>query len=238
MAAETRVRIAIVDPHELTMAGLTQILTQYRNPNFQVVPPERPNPQPDIVLYNVEQHHDGSHDPTLHALLRQSRSTIVATFREERGPGIESALGCGAHGAVSMTLPAEDLIQQVTETHYARRPVEQGAPPKGSCHSEVLRTGLTPRELEVLGLIGAGLTNQEIADQLCISLNTVKTYIRCAYQRLGTGRRSQAVIWVTHHGLTTPLRAVIPDYHDVAAGGGHRCNGARIEPHTTRGKDE
>ena len=217
-AAETRLRIAIIDPHELTTAGLTQILTRCRNPNFRVVPPEHPNPQADIVLYNVEQRHDGSHDPRLHALLRQNRSTIIATFRTEPWPGVDSALGCGAHGAVSMTLPAEDLIQQVTKAHHARRQDGQGPPPEGSCHSEIQRTGLTPRELEVLGLIGAGLTNQEIADQLHISLNTVKTYIRWAYQRIGTARRSQAVIWVTRHGLTTPVRVVASDYDDVAAG--------------------
>ena len=217
VAAQTRVRIAIIDPHELTVAGLTHVLSQCRNPHFQVVPPERPDPRADIVLYNVEQHRDGSHDPVLHSLLRRTRSTIIATFREEPRPGVESALGCGAHGAVSMTLPAEDFVEQVTETHQARRQGEEGAPPEGSCRSEVLRTGLTRRELEVLGLIGAGLTNQEIADQLDISLNTVKTYIRWAYGRIGAVRRSQAVIWVTRHGLTTPMRAVAPDYR-VAAG--------------------
>ena len=117
-----------------------------------------------------------------------------------------------------MTLPAEDLVKHLTETHHARRQDENGPPPASACQSEALRTGLTPRELEVLSLIGAGLTNQEIADRLYISLNTVKTYIRWAYQRIGTTRRSQAVIWVARHGLTTPLRAQAPDYDEAAAG--------------------
>jgi DNA-binding NarL/FixJ family response regulator len=216
-AAERCVRIAIIDPHELTVAGLTQVLTQCRSPHFRVVPPEHANPPADIVLYNVEQHSGGSHDPALHALIRQTRSTVIATFRDEPRMDVESALVCGAHGAVSMTLPADDLVKHLTETHRARRQGE-GPPPASSCQSEVLRTGLTPRELEVLSLIGAGLTNQEIADRLYISLNTVKTYIRWAYQRIGTTRRSQAVIWVARHGLTTPLPAQAPDYDEAAAG--------------------
>ena len=214
---ETCTQVAIIDPQELIVAGLTRVLTECRRPHFQVVSPERPNP-PDIVLYNVEQHHDGSHDPRLHVLRRQGRSTIIATFRGEPWPQVGSALACGAHGAVSLTLPVADVIRHVTEIHHACRQNEKGPPPASTCHSEAVRTGLTRRELEVLGLIGAGLTNQEIADRLYISLNTVKTYIRWAYQRIGTTRRSQAVIWVARHGLATPVRDVAPDYDDVVAG--------------------
>ena len=210
-AAETRFRVAIIDPHELTVAGLTQVLTRCRSPHFCVVPPELANPPADIVLYNVEQHADGTHDPALHALLRQTRSTVIATFRDDPCPRVESALACGVHGAVSMALPCEDLVEHLTETHRARCQDEKRPPPTSLCRPEALRTGLTPRELEVLGLIGAGLTNQEIADRLYISLNTVKTFIRCAYRRIGTTRRSQAVIWVARHGLTTPLREHAPD---------------------------
>ncbi len=218
MAAQTRVRTVILHPHELTAAGLTHVLTQSRSPHFHVVSPEHPDPQPDIVLYNAEHDLDGFHDPRWRALLRPTHSTIIATFQHERWRDGGSALGCGAHGAVSMRLPAEDLIKQVTKIHHARSHDEEQTPPEDACHPEVLRTGLTARELEVLGLIGAGLTNQEIADQLYLSVNTVKTYIRLAYRRIGTPRRSQAVAWVLRHGITTPVRSVAPEHHDVIAG--------------------
>ena len=117
-----------------------------------------------------------------------------------------------------MRLPAEALIKQVTKIHHARSHDEEQTPPEDACHPEVLRTGLTARELDVLGLIGAGLTNQEIADELYLSVNTVKTYIRLAYRRIGTPRRSQAVAWVLRHGITTPVRSVAPEHHDVIAG--------------------
>lgn len=54
---------------------------------------------------------------------------------------------------------------------------------------------LSKREREMITLISQGLSNQEIAETLFLSINSVKTYIRTAYHRIGATRRSQAVIW-------------------------------------------
>ncbi|WP_345520958.1 response regulator transcription factor [Nocardioides conyzicola] len=61
--------------------------------------------------------------------------------------------------------------------------------------------GLTGREVQVLALIAEGLTNQEIADRVYISINSVKTYIRAAYRKVGVNSRSQAAIWAMQHGI-------------------------------------
>ena len=61
--------------------------------------------------------------------------------------------------------------------------------------------GLTGREVEVLALIAEGLTNQEIADRVFISINSVKTYIRSAYRKIGVNSRSQAAVWGMQHGI-------------------------------------
>jgi DNA-binding NarL/FixJ family response regulator len=53
--------------------------------------------------------------------------------------------------------------------------------------------GVTPRELEILGLIAAGLSNREIADRLFVSENTVKTHSSRLFDKLGAKRRTQAV---------------------------------------------
>lgn len=57
----------------------------------------------------------------------------------------------------------------------------------------VASLGLTPRELEILELIAAGLSNREIAEQVFVSENTVKTHLSRVFDKLGARRRTQAV---------------------------------------------
>ena len=61
--------------------------------------------------------------------------------------------------------------------------------------------GLSAREAEVIALITQGLSNQEIAERAFLSINTIKTYIRTAYRKMGVARRSQAVVWGVQHGF-------------------------------------
>ena len=62
-------------------------------------------------------------------------------------------------------------------------------------------TGLSEREFEVLQLMAEGLSNQDIADQLCISLNTVKTHTSHIYQKLEVKRRTQAIQYAKILGI-------------------------------------
>jgi DNA-binding CsgD family transcriptional regulator len=64
---------------------------------------------------------------------------------------------------------------------------------KGPTRSRVER--LSKRELEIIWLISRGLSNQEIAEKLYLSINSVKTYIRSAYRRIDVSNRAHAVIW-------------------------------------------
>ena len=52
-----------------------------------------------------------------------------------------------------------------------------------------------------MALIANGLTNQDIAERAFVSLNTVKTYIRSAYRKIGVERRTQAVLWALENGF-------------------------------------
>lgn len=62
-------------------------------------------------------------------------------------------------------------------------------------------SGLTPRELEILGLIAEGLTNRQIGERLFVSENTVKTHSARVFEKLGVGRRTEAVKEGRRRGL-------------------------------------
>ena len=59
--------------------------------------------------------------------------------------------------------------------------------------SKLASLGITPRELEILELIAAGLSNKEIASRVFVSENTVKTHSSRVFEKLGAQRRTQAV---------------------------------------------
>lgn len=61
--------------------------------------------------------------------------------------------------------------------------------------------GITPRELEILGLVAQGLSNREIAGRLFVSENTVKTHCSRAFEKLGARKRMQAVQLGKEFGL-------------------------------------
>ena len=61
----------------------------------------------------------------------------------------------------------------------------------------------------MLALIAQGLSNQEIADGAFLSINSVKTYIRSAYRKIGVQRRTQAVLWATRNGFVPNRSRVI-----------------------------
>ena len=71
--------------------------------------------------------------------------------------------------------------------------------------------GLSPREAEIIALITQGLSNQEIADRIYVSINSVKTYIRSAYRKIDVTKRTQAVIWGIDNGFRPDsLRTIDP----------------------------
>jgi two-component system, NarL family, response regulator LiaR len=75
--------------------------------------------------------------------------------------------------------------------------------------------GLTEREAQVLAAIAGGRSNDQIAAELFLGVNTIKTYIRSAYAKIGVGTRPNAILWALGHGLGPAGVGRVEDDEDV-----------------------
>ncbi|MDG3010806.1 response regulator transcription factor [Rhodococcus sp. D2-41] len=116
---------------------------------------------------------------------------------------VSDALANGASGVVSKSLPAAQLVEALESVHRGDQqihPSHEGAKiVAGDWPGR--EEGLTQREAEVLALITQGLSNVEIAETSGLALNSIKTYIRSCYRRIGVSSRTQAVLWGFEHGF-------------------------------------
>lgn len=99
----------------------------------------------------------------------------------------------GARGWVPLRVGVEQIVSLVEDAAAGPRGWPDGWTDN--------RTGLSAREVQVVALIAEGLTNQEIADRVFVSINSVKTYIRSAYRKIGVNSRTQAAVWGMEHGI-------------------------------------
>jgi DNA-binding NarL/FixJ family response regulator len=125
---------------------------------------------------------------------------VIVLARDLRPDLASRALADGAVGSVSIDADAAAVVAEI------RSVAGTGYGTASEPHQLGWETDLTLREVQVLSAIARGLSNHEIADLLLISPNTLKSYIRHAYRKIGVGSRSQAVGWCLRHGFasTTP----------------------------------
>jgi DNA-binding NarL/FixJ family response regulator len=142
----------------------------------------------------------------------QPRIIILTTY--ELDEYLFEALQAGASGFLLKDVVPEELIRgvrvvaaggallapSVTQTLIA---AFAGAP-RLAPGAAVSLSGLTPREREILTLVGTGRSNAQIAAELFISENTVKTHVGRVFDKLGVHERVQAVIIAYDTGLVTP----------------------------------
>jgi DNA-binding CsgD family transcriptional regulator len=115
-----------------------------------------------------------------HRLVTESLRRLLAPYADR------AVIDCADPQETELTLmlPAEELPRALSR-------LQQVSPEQD--------VALTPREREVLTLVAEGLSNQEIAERLFVTSNTLKSYIRSAYRKVGVRTRAQAVRWMYEH---------------------------------------
>jgi DNA-binding NarL/FixJ family response regulator len=209
------ITVALVNDYDVVLAGLARMLDRYRDRAVIVeIDANEPVEEPvDIVLYDSFAQPESDRDEVA-ALVANPRSRRVVVYSWNLHPHlVENARRQGAHGYLSKTLSARDLVGALEAVH-AGEVVVCDPPPRRSRSAVGLdwpgRTeGLTDREAEILALITQGMSNAEVAELTFLSPNTVKSYIRAIYRKIGVASRTQAVLWGVEHGFT-------PDRHRIA----------------------
>lgn len=136
---------------------------------------------------------------------------VLTTYADDES--IIAALSAGATGYLTKDASKDDIrraIEAAAAGQSVLDPVVQAAlleaarSPVPSARPAVLPDGLTDREAEVLTLIAAGLSNQEIAGRLYVSEATVKTHVNRIFAKTRSRDRTAAAAYAHRHGLTAP----------------------------------
>ena len=199
------IRLAIVNDYDIVVAGVAGMLADYRD-RVAVVELDVAVPvvsDVDVILYDTFGQVQGD-GVDLEDLVHGGSAKVVIFSWNVQPDLVQRAIARGACGYLSKGLTAEEVVQGIEAVHAGEvvLPSTDRATPDDATGGWPGRDhGLSAREAEVLALITQGLSNQEIADRSYLSINSVKTYVRTAYRKIGVTRRSQAVAWGMRNGF-------------------------------------
>jgi len=212
-ASTSPISLALVDDYEVVLTGLAHMFDQYQD---RVVVAEIDMTMPisddvDIALYDSFAQPEADHDE-IKVLVdnRHARRVVVYTWNLHPEL-VDTALQKGASGYLSKTLTARELVDALEAIH-AGETVISPAPPKARSTIGLdwpgRPEGLTEREAEILALITQGKSNAEVAELTYLSKNSIKSYIRSTYRKIGVASRTQAVLWGIDHGFKPDHRRI------------------------------
>jgi DNA-binding NarL/FixJ family response regulator len=218
----TQISVVVVDDEPLIRSGLRAIINAEHDltvageagDGAEVLPVVR-RTRPDVVLMDVRMPAVDGIQATrllLDRLDPAPRVLVVTTF--ENDDYVYDALRAGASGFLLKRTPPDDIVQAIRmvvgsesllfpeaiRTLALSRAREEGNRPQGLDQAQ-----LTEREQEVLRLMARGLSNAEIAGELVLGVQTIKTHVANLLAKLGARDRTQAVILAYESGFV-PVR--------------------------------
>lgn len=206
------IKILLVDDHEMVRLGLSAYLSLQSD--MEVIG-EAENGlegyekaialKPDVILMDLVMETMDGIESTQLILSKwpEAKVIILTSFLDDEK--VFPAMEAGAAGYLLKTSTASKIAEAIRTTYGGEQVFEKEIKEKFESHNgtipHTLYSELTAREKEVLMLISEGNSNQEIADQLFITLKTVKTHVSNILMKLQVDDRTQATIYAFKHGF-------------------------------------
>lgn len=214
-------RLLIVDDHNLVRSGFRALLSGYEE--FEIVG-EAANGRealvlcgrlnPDLILMDVRMPEMDGLEATREIRRRFCDIRVLILTTHESEDYLLEAIRAGAAGYVLKDAPEKQLVVAIRKVLEGECALNRNLATKllGRLAVETQKTALepdaaglleplTPRELEVLQLMAHGYTNRKIAEELVVSLSTVKNHVERVLAKLGTSDRTRAVVRAIELGI-------------------------------------
>jgi DNA-binding NarL/FixJ family response regulator len=203
------IRVLIADDHLVVRQGLRTFLDL--QPDIEVVAEAGDGAEalaaaeehrPDVVLIDlVMPNVDGIEAIRgLRERVPSARAIVLSSFIDDEK--LFPAVRAGAAGYLLKDVQPQELVEAIRTVHGGGALLH----PKVAARllEEVAVDPLTPREREVLALIGRGMANKVIARELSLSEKTVKAHVSSILAKLGVADRTQAALYAVREGLVGP----------------------------------
>jgi DNA-binding NarL/FixJ family response regulator len=204
-APAKKIRILLVDDHAVIRMGLTtatsdagdmEVVADVEN-GQDAIAAFREH-QPDVVVLDLRMPGMGGVEAIGRLRAEFPGVRILVFTNYAKGEEVYRALKAGASGFVLKGMPLERLLEAIRAVHQG----DQYIPPEIATRvGERLLAHLSPREIEILHLLGKGLSNKEIAAHLGVVEGTVKIHITSIFSKLSVCDRTQALIEAIKRGI-------------------------------------
>ena len=221
-----RISVLVVDDHDLFRRGLVEVLEEEEDilvvgeaSDGREAVVQADKLTPSVVFMDLNMPEQNGIEATAYLNQHMPEIKILVLTVSEEPTDLFRALGVGALGYVLKTASPRDIVEALRQVHQGWVVISPSMAPRflsdlgqpgpsaaGSRSKEISPTGetqLTQREQEILQLVSRGYSNADIANELIVSENTVKTHIKNILSKLQSKNRREAVALASKLGYLT-----------------------------------